>query len=220
MFGALLTTCLIFGVSVVAQKSIAQEVPTAASRAKAAILTTLPHCVNETADLAKIDQTRKQNAKNDFKYSAIAETLQSDSDVELIARLIYSETLAANCDEFRIDVVPTIATVIQNRVAKRKGNVKGVIFQRDQFASSLNGYDESKWREFMCPTDQKLWAEALAAAKSTDQKIGPMKATAYNYYLYQHSPRFQTPAWAKDPLEFRQSKKIAACVRIFATEFK
>ncbi|CAN5559718.1 hypothetical protein BH10BDE1_BH10BDE1_28870 [soil metagenome] len=220
MVGALLTSSAVFAASLVAENSFAQEVHASTSRLKAASRPTLPHCVNDPSALARIDETRKQNAKNDFKYRAIAETLQSDSDLELVARLIYSETLAANCDEFTVDVVPTIATVIQNRVAKRKGNVKSVIFQRDQFASSLNGYNESKWREFMCPTDQKLWAAAFSAANASDQKLGPMKATAYNYYLYQHSSRFQTPAWAKEPLGFKQSKKIAACLRIFSTEFK
>lgn len=180
--------------------------------------TTLPHCIEDAQLLASIDQGRKDNAKNAFKYDKIKEALQSDSEKELVARLIYSETLAASCPELKNEVIPAIAIVIQNRIAKRKGDVRSVVFQRDQFASSLNGYDESKWREFLCPSDKALWDKSLAATATKSSVSVP---GAYNYYLFKHSSRFQPPDWAKKaPLAFAGSDKITDCVKVFATDFK
>ncbi len=185
----------------------------------------LPQCVNDPLQLAAIDHHRKQNPKNEFKYTKIREALTGDSDDHLVARLAYAETLAANCPEFQNDVLPPIVSVILNRISKRKGDVKSVVFQRDQFVSSLNGYEGSMWREFLCPTDQALWHSALRAARahlpnraSISSNISP---DAFNYYLFRHSSKFSPPNWTKtDALTFSNAKKVEGCLKIFKANFK
>lgn len=185
----------------------------------------LPHCVDDSAQILAIDDHRKQNSKNEFKYAKIREALVSDTDHELVARLAYAETLAANCPEFQNEVLSPIASVIQNRIAKRKGDVKSVVFQRDQFASSLNGYEGSKWREFLCPTDPALWQSALRATRALlpngGATITDISPGAFNYYLFRHSSKFSPPDWAKtEPLAFSNAKKVEGCLRIFKANFK
>lgn len=198
---------------------------TAAIKSMTADGPALPHCVNDPAELEAIDIHRKQNSKNEFKYTKIREALASDSDEVLVARLAYAETLAANCPEHQRVVLYPIVSVIQNRIAKRKGDVKSVVFQRDQFASSLNGYEGSKWREFLCPTELALWQKAHRAARAHLPNGGSMITNiapdAFNYYLYQHSSKFSPPDWAKkESLTFSNSKQVEGCLKIFKGTFK
>jgi hypothetical protein len=176
----------------------------------------LPHCVNDPATLEAIDQDRKLNTKTELKYKSIERALASDSNEELTARLVYAETLAANCPQFESEMVAPIASAIKNRTAKRNGNTRSVVFQRDQFASSLNGYDESHWREFLCPTNAELWQKAYRATMAPNSVHD-----GFNYYLFKHSTRFSPPDWAKkEPLKFLNSEKIADCLKVFKATFK
>ena len=220
---ACLTALLALGTFELGEAAEAKRAGKASQTAQSA--SGLPNCVNDPAQLSAIDDHRKQNSKNEFKYAKIREALISDSDEELVARLAYAETLAANCPEFQKEVLYPIVRVIQNRIAKRKGDVKSVVFQRDQFASSLNGYDDSKWREFLCPTDPSLWQTALRAARAYlpngGSMITNMSTEAFNYYLFRHSSKFSPPDWAKkEALGFSNAKKVEGCFKIFRAGFK
>lgn len=114
----------------------------------------MPNCVNDEKELAAIKnqmqdyaEKKKKNkgAKTDAdktsKYSEMKRALQTDSDEQLMARLVYSEVKAAHCPEFDSLTAGPIAAVIKNRVRKHNDDVRSVVFEEDQFASSLNIYD-------------------------------------------------------------------------------
>ena len=174
----------------------------------------LPHCVNSHDELETIKTKIKANAKTENKYDGYKKALASDSDEELMARLIYSETLATNCEQQNAKVVPVIASVIANRVKIKKGDVKAVVFQRDQFASSLNVYSESAYKDFLCPDDETLWALALKEAtlalsdkaKSTD---------TVNYFLYKHSPRWTKEPWSLEEDQVLTVVNVKKCIKAF-----
>ncbi len=210
----------------------AAEVHQARPHSSSAVKSNLPNCVNDPAVLEQIEQSRKENSKSASKYKAIEIALKTDSDDELVQRLIYAETRGAHCPDRNPEIAKVIAKVIQNRIVKRKGSVKSVVFQRDQFASSLNGYAESEWREFLCPSDERVWLAARAARLASLEPLkGPNKgepatsnaatSSAFNYYLYRHSSRFSPPTWANvEPIAFPNSDKIADCIKIFKGDFK
>lgn len=174
----------------------------------------LPHCVSEVREIEVIKNTIKLNAKNDNKYDGYKKAFASDSDEELMARLIYAETKATKCEKLNSQIVPVITTVISNRVKIKKGNVKAVVFQHDQFASSLNIYSESNYKDFLCPNDAKLWAQALSeASDALADKAKP--ATTVNYFLYKHSPR-----WTKEPWKLEEDTSLTKgsvrdCIKAF-----
>lgn len=174
----------------------------------------LPNCVNDPAKIENIKSTIKANSKTANKYIGYKKALASDSDIELAARLIYAETKATNCASQNNEIVSTIAEVIANRVKIRKGDVQSVIFQRDQFASSLNIYDESNYKDFLCPNDSALWQKAYSEAFTalSDKTKG---SDTVNYFLYKHSPR-----WTKEPWKLEEDTSITnantrKCIRAF-----
>lgn len=182
-----------------------------------AIESGLPLCVK--------DPVTKRNRPT--KYKATAEALATQTNEELIARLIYAETRAASCPEHEEAVSDAITRVIKNRIAKRSGHakdpVKSVVFEIDQFASSLNNYRDSEWREFLCPSDSKLWRRAfdLASRPHEREQAANIPADAFNYYLYKHSDRFQPPAWARgQAISFEGSGQISDCLRLFRLPYK
>ncbi|WP_409478370.1 hypothetical protein [Pseudobdellovibrio sp. HCB154] len=174
----------------------------------------LPHCVSEFRELEVINNKIKLNAKNDSKYDSYKKAFVSDSDEELMARLIYAETKATKCEKLNSAIVPVITKVISNRVKIKKGDVKAVVFQRDQFASSLNIYPESNYKDFLCPNDSKLWTSALnEASDALADKSKP--TTAVNYFLYKHSPR-----WTKEPWKLEEDTSLTKgsvrdCIKAF-----
>lgn len=174
----------------------------------------LPHCVADEAEIEVIKNKIKANAKTENKYDGYKKAFASDSDEELMARLIYAETKATRCEKLNSEIVPVITQVISNRVKIKKGDVKAVVFQRDQFASSLNIYSESNYKDFLCPNDSKLWAQALSeASEALADKSKP--TTTVNYFLYKHSPR-----WTKEPWKLEEDTSLTKgnvrdCIKAF-----
>ena len=170
----------------------------------------MPKCIDTAKDLESIAAWEKANAKTNFKYEAMKRLLTSSTDEEIESRLIYSEVNAAHCPEFNQDLIAPIAVVIDHRIEKAHGQVRATIFARDQFASSLNIYPESGWKEFLCPSNAKLWQAVQS------RKPGSVAVKANNYYLYRHSLKFKPPVWAqKTPMSFQGSQKITSCLRLF-----
>ena len=174
----------------------------------------LPHCVNEAPVIDAIKAKIKANSKTANKYDGYKKVLSSDSDIQLAARLVYAETKATRCEKLNAQVVPVISEVIANRVKIRKGDIKSVVFQRDQFASSLNIYDESNYKDFLCPDDDILWNQAYTETSMalSNKKMG---TDTVNYFLYKHSPR-----WTKEPWKLEEDKALAKgnardCIRAF-----
>ncbi len=181
--------------------------------AKQSVGAKLPNCINDPAKIDGIKATIKANSKTSNKYVGYKKVLNSDSDIELAARLVYAETKATNCEKMNSQIVPVIAEVIANRVKIRKGDVQSVIFQRDQFASSLNIYDESNYKDFLCPSDSALWNKAYSQTYSA--LSNKTKGTdTVNYFLYKHSPR-----WTKEPWKLEEdtslTKGVRECIRAF-----
>lgn len=162
----------------------------------------LPHCISEVREIEAIKNKIKINAKTENKYDGYKKAFASDSDEELMARLIYAETKATRCEKLNSAIVPVITAVISNRVKIKNGDVKAVVFQRDQFASSLNIYPESNYKDFLCPSDAKLWAQALNEASAALADKAKPTATV-NYFLYKHSPR-----WTKEPWKLEEDTSL------------
>ena len=178
---------------------------------------TLPKCVDQPAAIDAIKDSIAANkskpAKLYLKYTAFEREFASENDVERVARLVYAEATAANCGPKTESLVPIIAGVIGNRVRKRGGNVRSVIYQPDQFASSLNIYDESHYREYLCPKDAKIYGRALEAARRALAGPTDVPAEAVHYFLYKHSPR-----WTKAPWTFPEhavADDLRPCLRTF-----
>ena len=177
-------------------------------------LNPLPHCVNQASDVDAIKAKMKANSKTANKYDGYKKALASDSDTELAARLVYAETKATRCEKLNSKVVPVITEVIANRIKIRSGDIKSVVFQRDQFASSLNIYDESNYKDFLCPDDEILWNQVYNETHMalSNRRMGN---DTVNYFLYKHSPR-----WTKEPWKLAEDKELAKgnvrdCIRAF-----
>lgn len=156
---------------------------------------TLPKCVDAPAEIEAIHAIMKANSKTAHKYDGYKKAFGSSSENEVLARLIYAETLAANCPSDTAKIAPVVAGVIKNRVTQ-KTNAFDVVFERDQFASSLNNYSESRYKDFLCPKDSALWKTVQAEVQRKDSIL---PANALNYYFFKHSTKFQPPAWAAGP---------------------
>lgn len=174
----------------------------------------LPHCVNQTSEIEAIKAKMKANSKTTNKYDGYKKSLASDSDIELAARLVYAETKATRCEKQNNNIVPVITEVIANRVKIRKGDVKSVVFQRDQFSSSLNIYAESNYKDFLCPDDEILWNQVYNETNMalSNKRMG---TDTVNYFLYKHSPR-----WTKEPWRLAEDQDLAKgsvrkCIRAF-----
>lgn len=174
----------------------------------------LPHCVSEVREIEMIKNRIRANAKTENKYDGYKKAFASDSDEELMARLIYAETKATKCEKLNSAIVPVITTVISNRIKIKKGDVKAVVFERDQFASSLNIYSESSYKDFLCPNDAKLWALALdEASEALADKAKP--TTTVNYFLYKHSPRWTKEPWSLDEDTSLTQGNVGDCIKAF-----
>lgn len=177
----------------------------------------LPPCVDAESALAEVRSALAANAKSPAKYDGYRHLLRAATPLELATRLAYAETLAANCPARNEPVADIVATVIGNRIRARGGDIASVVFQRDQFASSLNIYPESRFRDFLCPNDGELWrsVEAKMHARLEDPAANAsMPGDAMNYYLYLHSPRFAAPAWKLEEVP-NADAATRACIRAF-----
>jgi spore coat protein U-like protein len=174
---------------------------------------TLPPCFNSSADMEALKKSIMANSQNNFKYNKYRQLLQNSSSEELLARLSYSETLAANCKFQNKAINSAITNVIANRIKIRKGDVKSVLFERNQFSSSLNIYSESQYAEFLCPKNEELWNLSLQNATKTLKETS--QSQTVNYFLYKHSPRWKKEPW-KLPLDnVLTTPDIKSCVRFF-----
>lgn len=177
----------------------------------------LPDCMNSESDIAEVQRVQRANYKTSHKYDGYRNILRVTTDLELAARLAYAETVAANCPNQEDQIVDLVASVIGNRVRIRRGDVKDVVFQRDQFASSLNIYSESRYRDFLCPNDGELWRKVLAkmgANLEGSKASAPIPNDAVNYYLHKHSDRFTVPAWNLEEAPV-MDEKTRECIRVF-----
>jgi hypothetical protein len=177
----------------------------------------LPACVNSEPAIAEIKRGLTVNGANAKKYDGYRRLLASDADVVLAARLAYAETKAANCAAHNDEVLDLVASVIANRIRIRRGDVKSVVFQRNQFASSLHIYSESRYRDFLCPGDVVLWQKAVGKMRARLEGWEPslpVPKDAVNYYLHQHSDRFVAPDWKLEEIRVA-SEEVRRCVRVF-----
>ncbi len=123
---------------------------------------------------------------------------------ELVARLVYAETLAANCPNKNQELSEGIAAVILNRVRafEEKGKddaYRRVVFGKMQFASSLHFYSKAQWKAFTCPTDQAFYRavyETVVKMNNGELKNGKY-ASATHYYLHHHFEKFQDQPWGR-----------------------
>jgi hypothetical protein len=179
----------------------------------------LPACFDSATDLETVKSSIKANSSNAHKYNSYRQLLQNSTDEELLARLTYSETRAANCPQKNEAINSAIATVIGNRIKIRKGDVKSVVFQRDQFASSLNIYSESKYLDFLCPKDAELWNSSLKHASESLKKT--QHTNTVNYFLYKHSPRWTKEPWKLELDSELTTQEIKDCIHFFKSpQFK
>ena len=196
-------------------RSLAAEIAPGALETSGAS-SSLPSCVHSERDLASIRHVQKANPKTFHKYDGYRQTLRASSNLELAARLVYAETLAANCPGREDRLADLIAAVIGNRIRIR-GDAESVIFQRDQFASSLNIYSESRYRDFLCPRDSGLWIKSLGAMRAnleSSKPNAPILVDTVNYYLFRHSDRFKAPAWKLREATIADSE-IRECIRVY-----
>lgn len=115
------------------------------------------------------------------------------SEDELVIRLIYSESLAANCSKDNDDaVVESIAWVLKNRLEfKRKiygENYSEIVFKKFQFRSSFGRYDVAKRLQFLCPKNErgdlyikarKIWTRIKYSSKNPIPNVR-------HYFLMEH----------------------------------
>ena len=211
------TILAVFGFLFICSNIVAAEVNGSNGKTKATArnseMVQLPNCIDNPTEIEAIKTKIKANSKTSNKYDGYRKAFASDSDTELAARLIYAETKATKCEKQNDEVVSVISQVIGNRVKIRKGDVKSVVFQRDQFASSLNIYSESNYKDFLCPNDGDLWGKSYYAADVALSKTTKGTDTV-NYFLYKHSPR-----WTKEPWKLEEdtslTKKVSSCIRAF-----
>jgi hypothetical protein len=213
-FAALLILCALIETGF-ALPSVAETTPPGSKAG--APESSLPVCVNLESDIAKIQDVQKANHRTPAKYDGYRKILHENTVLELAARLVYAETVAANCPEQEDRIVDLVALVIGNRIRIRRGDVRSVVFQRDQFASSLNIYPESRYRDFLCPNNEALWKKALTKMRVNlegAKPSAPIPKDAVNYYLYQHSDRFKAPAWKLEEV-LVTDEKTRECIRVF-----
>lgn len=160
-------------------------------------------------------------AKKDRTYNDLKTLLEKNKipDEEILARLIASETKAAgeSCQTHQTAIAQNIASALYNRIQKRNRRIDSVVFQAQQFASSLHFYKESQIAEFLCPTDSNLISQTLDWTRSMKNKtyVNTLPENAVNYYLYKHSTRFTPPSWTKTYKEAPTNPKISHCIRFF-----
>lgn len=177
----------------------------------------LPACVNSEPAFAEVKRSLTTNSGDAKKYDGYRTLLQSESALVLAARLVYAETAAANCPAHNEEILELIASVIGNRIRIRHGDVNSVVFQRNQFASSLHIYTESRYRDFLCPDDVLLWQQAIAKMQANVEGVTPTAAIpkdTVNYYVYKHSDRFTAPDWGLEEVKV-SSEDIRKCIRVF-----
>jgi hypothetical protein len=175
-----------------------------------------PRCLSDPKTLHRIEQNQMAHPKSARRYDGYRDVLKTASDLEIFVRLAYAETLAANCETKNAEISSLIVNVIGNRVIKRRSDIRGMVFELAQFASSLHLYSNSRYRDFLCPENQRLWSEVHK--KSEDflrAGSGPLSASTVHYFLYKHDPKWPKEPWilAEDPVSAVGSARD--CIRTF-----
>jgi hypothetical protein len=139
------------------------------------------------------------------------------SDLELITRLVYAESAAANCPENRDDLYVGIAALILNRVHafeatkdKNDNAVTRAVFGKSQFASSIHSYDKptgkARWEDFICPKDSDLYKKIYDIVGKVSR--GEINVSAYteatHYYLHMHSGTHMDQPWGKRAVPLKE----------------
>ncbi len=181
----------------------------------------LPSCVDSPADVKSILETESNNLKSSHKYDGFRKAVSSDTDEQLVARLVYSEALAANCPKSTAQMMPGIAAVIAHRIKIDK-SARQSVFRLQQFASSLNNYPESRYADFLCPKDEKLWSAAVAAANKALNGDDSLPPTMDHYYFFHHfKVPHPAPAWTKAPDDkFPGSSDYSSCLKFYSLGYK
>lgn len=181
----------------------------------------LPRCVHSDSVIAAIRAAQQANPRTSRKYDGYREALAADTPLQLATRLAYAETLAANCAAQNDRIADLITAAVGNRIRIRGGDVASVVWQRDQFASSLNIYRESRYRDFLCPRDEELWRMVTAKMRANLEAATPvalLPKDAVNYYLYRHSERFSAPDWQLQEVALDDAS-TRACIRLFRAPY-
>lgn len=179
----------------------------------------LPRCVDSEADITAVKEAVKANKNSkEHKYNVYKEKLGTDTDDQLLLRLVYAETKAANCADKEALIAPFILETIKNRMRIREGDIKKVIFEYNQFASSLNIYSSSHYREFLCPKDTRLWQLISKKHYSSQPHILPLDTV--HYYLFKHDEQFKVPPWADGEKAYLQPENtelspLKDCIRFY-----
>ena len=178
--------------------------------------TKAPVCFDKKSDIDTIMAAQKANKGTKHKYKGYRELFAKAglTDEEIMARLVYAESKAANCAKHESAISKYIAGAVANRIAKRNGNILNVVFERDNFASSLNNYGESRYMDFLCPKDAGRFATVLEESRAALAK-SPLPKDAVHYYLYAHATRFKPPKWTKTFPEARIDEELKSCIRFF-----
>lgn len=162
----------------------------------------------------KDSKTQKYKAYKDIYSGAGVD------EPEILARLIYAESEAANCESIKL--TEYIGGAIYNRIRNKGKSISDIVFQFDQFASSLNGYSKANRAGFLCPTDLERWRMSQATVKHllADAKSNVLPCEAASYYLYKNNPwthenpkGFKIPDWAK--AKGIKTAIDSECVRFF-----
>lgn len=175
----------------------------------------LPACIKDSSELTKIKNSLS-SANTSQRYKGYLHALSSASNTELFARLAYAETLAANCTDLNKEISARIVHVIGNRVLIRKGDVRSVVFQNAQFASSLHIYKNSRYLDFLCPKDLELWSFITTQVDTfLKKKSGGLSADTVHYFLYKHEPRWKKEPWKLTEDTSGATEKLRQCLRTF-----
>lgn len=228
IFYGILQAALVSSVALQAQAETVASTPSNLKTSDSTV--TLPVCIDQSETLDNIRRIQRANRRSIHKYNGYRQafTQHAVTEEEILARLVYAETLASHCPEHSDQSVELISATLINRIQRRSGNILEVVFERDQFASSLNIYSESQYREFLCPKNLELWRNALTTTRqmlrssTADTSTAlPLPSDSVNYYFYKHSSRFTPPAWTKSLEEVRSSdgqplgEEFRECVRFF-----
>lgn len=172
----------------------------------------LPQCF-------QLEVSAKEKKDRSYKHFRSLFSKHKVTDIEILARLIYAETKAAGeaCQDRAFEISHHIASVLYNRINKRNKDIPSVVFESSQFASSLHFYSESTTKNFLCPEKSPLWNQIVGWSSEIEngKYINTLSADSVNYYLYQHSQRFQPPLWTKTLPEHPTQKNLASCIRFF-----
>ncbi len=114
---------------------------------------------------------------------------------------------------------------------KQKELVLSVVFQNSQFASSLHRYRTSLrsttptvyahgYKDFLCPPNDENWRTTRTSIDNffrSGERTRNYSSTSVNYFLFQHSPRWETVSWANTLTESTTASSAAVrrCVRLY-----